>query len=95
MAGTLSAQHVATGGRPRAAFVLFVGLGPVLSGCANELGPQRLGGPVVVSAKVASVPLVEHEPLRRGAISDRVLAAIALERVTGRQAAAQRLLPQR
>jgi hypothetical protein len=52
--------------------------------------PQAIAAP----AKAAPM-LVEQEPLRRGAHSDRVLSAIALERVTGRQPAANRLLPQR
>ncbi|MFM2422448.1 MAG: hypothetical protein RL291_978 [Pseudomonadota bacterium] len=98
MAGQAGAKRGSIGRPARTVAVIFVGVGPLLAGCANEIAPQKLGGPMpqAIAAPAKAAPmLVEQEPLRRGAHSDRVLSAIALERVTGRQPAANRLLPQR
>jgi hypothetical protein len=94
----MAGHSVSRARRSTGIVIVLAGLGPVLAGCASDMGaansgPSKLGGPALVPAKAQS--LADPEPLRRGALSDRVLAASALERVTGRQPDAGRLVPSR
>lgn len=62
--------------------VVVTGISLTLSGCANEQVSSQL---LETSALTAASTAVEITPvdLPRKTLSDRVLAAIALERVTG------------
>lgn len=70
----------------RAIVAVFVGVS--LSACANDRPepPAFQAGALVLSAapaKVSAEPLPAPQELPRKTMSDRVLTAIALERVTG------------
>jgi hypothetical protein len=65
--------------------IMVVSLGFALSACANDRpGPAAFGGaPVGLYSSVTTDSTASAEAMPRKTLSDRVLAAIALERVTG------------
>jgi hypothetical protein len=65
-----------------------IGLAGLLtSGCANEQGPRVLGyqgsAPLITTASAAPIAS-DKQPIQR-TMASKVLAAMALERVTGRK----------
>jgi hypothetical protein len=65
-----------------------------LTGCRSDLGPMELGGPSYGTAAHAQDRYgTERMPVKT--MGDRMLAAMALERVTGRKPDPGRLLDPR
>jgi hypothetical protein len=67
--------------RAAVAFVLAV----VLCGCRNELTAMQLGAPVYGANAAQASERYSADRLPEKTMGDRILAAIALERVTGRK----------
>ena len=73
--------------------VIALSLGAALSACANERpSPVSFGMGAVVVTSANAAPLEEMPAVPKKTLSDRVLAAIALERVTGLKPDPARLL---
>ena len=78
--------------------IVAVGLGVVLSACANDQRPDTAGlatGSLsLAAARVTSEPIEAPQPQASGkkTMGDRVLTALALERVTGLKPDPARLL---
>lgn len=65
---------------------IAVSLALLLSGCRSELAQMKLGGPAygtVSDAQAQERSTIDRLPHKT--MSDRMLAAMALERVTGRK----------
>ena len=60
-------------------------LAVLLSGCRNELTGMNLGGPGYGPAAAQASERYSIDRLPEKTMSDRILAAMALERVTGRK----------
>jgi hypothetical protein len=63
-----------------------------LSGCRGDLTAMRLGGPAYGPAAAHAQERYSPEFLPEKTMSDRILAAMALERVTGRKPDPSRFL---
>jgi hypothetical protein len=71
---------------------VLVTVATAIAGCAQEPGTAVFGYQVTVPAEAAGVdPQIEAE-IRKKTLGSKVLAAIALERVTGRKPDPARLM---
>lgn len=63
-----------------------------LSGCRNELSGMKLGGPAYGPSPAQAQERFGIDRLPEKTMGDRILAAMALERVTGRKPDPSRFL---
>ena len=71
---------------------VVLALGVLLCGCRNELAGMKLGGPVYGPAAAQAQERYGIDRLPEKTMGDRILAAMALERVTGRKPDPSRFL---
>ncbi len=71
---------------------VVLALGVLLCGCRNELTGMKLGGPIYGPGAAQAHERYSIDRLPEKTMSDRILAAMALERVTGRKPDPSRFL---